>query len=169
MNRLNMNRLLFLFIIFLGVLNAQYSPPSGGGGGAGVLLSNTVTILPAQMLTLNSVPVTLLPALGQKILTYPVRILVEQANAYWSSDDQVMLIGYGTFESNTEIGLLGFLTGSENAIQINTYFLAGTFNGPSTDYVNLPLIGYADESVTQPDGTGGNVYITVWYIAVTLS
>lgn len=132
------------------------------------LLSNTVTISNSQMLSANTVAITLLPALGPGIVPYVVRVFVEQKNAYYVTGDQQLILGFGTIGSNTEIGSLGFLTGSTYAVALNSYFLAGTISGQSSNYANLPLIGYADMAVTQPGGTGGNVYVTVWYMAVTL-
>jgi len=132
------------------------------------LQSNTVEVLNAAMLQLDTVPVTLLPALGPGKISWPIRLLCQQKNAFYVSGSQLLELAFGTLGANTGVGSFGFLRGNGNANDIDTVYLPGTLNGEAALYENLPLIGFADGPVTQPDGAGGNVYITTWYLEYEL-
>lgn len=131
------------------------------------LQSNTITVTNAQMLALNATAITLVPALGPGIVAFPTRILAEQVNAFYVSDNQLMNVGYGSIGSFTGIGSFGLLSGMGGTYLDSIYF-PGVINGQSTNYANLPVIGFAGDAVTQPGGTGGNVYITTWYVTFTV-
>lgn len=131
------------------------------------LQSNTVTVSNAQMLALNAAAVTLVPAPSANIVLVPARIVIEQQNATYVSDDQLLFIAAGTFSMHTVVGDFGPLSGM-GGTYLDSYFFPGTINGQAASYAGLPLIAYADDVVTQPGGTGGNVTITTWYVTFTV-
>ena len=133
-----------------------------------VLQANTITVTNEQMLALDTTAITLLPALGPNVIAWPIRLLCQQTNAFYVSGSQLLELAFGTLDSHTGVGSFGFLSGTGNAKDIDTLFLPGTLNGESTLYANLPLIGFADGPVTQPDGAGGTVTITTWYLTFSV-
>jgi hypothetical protein len=132
------------------------------------LLSNSITVTNAQMLALNATAITLVPSPGPNIVIVPEYIFSEQINAWYSSEDQLLQVGFGSsIASFHGAGSFGMLSGM-GGTYLDSYYFPGVINGQSSVYVGMPFIGYADDAVTQPSGTGGNVYITTWYRTVTI-
>lgn len=143
--------------------------PTGATGPAGgLLLSSTVTWTRAQVLALNTVCQALVPALGANQIIVPVRIVIQQTNAFYTSMDEVMDIAEGTCGANTVVGDFGPWTDSGDAKYIDSYFFPGTLNANYTAYANETLIAFATDPITEANGTGGSVYVTTWYYAFTV-
>jgi hypothetical protein len=127
------------------------------------LLSSTVMLTQAQLLALQTVPVILVPAPAANQIIEPTLCISQQVTATTSTSNQFLQIGYGSIGSFHGIDSFGMLSGMGGTYMDSTIFF-GILNGPSSNYAGQPLIGYADDMVSQPDGPSGNAYITTYYV-----
>lgn len=132
-----------------------------------VLMSSTVMLTTAQILALGTVPVTLVPAPAANQIIEPTLCISQQVNATTTTDDQDLLVGYGTIAAFHGIDSFGIFQAMGGNFMQSTIFF-GILNGPSSSYAGQPLIGYADDAVSQPDGASGNAYFTTYYVLFTV-
>jgi hypothetical protein len=143
-----------------------YAQIAGGSTLTGsALLTTTIAITRAQMLTLATTAQTLVAGVPGYVI-YPTRYAVIVNGSFYQSDDQMVNVGFGTIESFTAGGTFGFLIPNQDSVFVDSTWMPGVLNGPSTSYSGQPLIAYANNAVTETGGTGGNVYLTVWYVLV---
>lgn len=136
--------------------------------GAGALLVARTVLTQAQVLALNTAPVTLVPAPGAGFAIQPSSIVVVQAGTptYVTDDEDFnFVIGANALASLGCFKDVGD-GGAANYIQSAGALDQDYFNGNTNLYANLPLIG---STTTNPTGTGGNVIVTVYYSLVPLS
>lgn len=155
-------------------LTPVYVPSeSGGEGGAGAVLSASVTLTHAQILTLPTTPVEVVPAPGAGLILSPVNMLAyfHGTDPYTNYDGTGAQLGLlqGGF-SILAVPMAGLVTYEDaDAVQPfnahNAYTEGTAANDLASEFVDQPLMVYADN--TLGNYTGGNVAntlkITVWY------
>lgn len=139
----------------------QYTPPAGGGG----IKTQTVTITDSQVLTLDTVPVTLVPAPGAGTVLFVEQFL-------WQ------IKGSATYSNGS--ANLNFLIGAQDILDTAILFAPGVptfllndnvgsnssiFHGATTNYLNQPFTVSSSAAVT---GSGGGITVTTYYYAVKL-
>lgn len=131
----------------------------------------TVTIPTASVLTLNSVPVQIVPAPGAGLMLVPylmVGSLVYKSATYAVNASGASL-KYGTAGAGTSTGFTftqGFLqTGSGTAIQVVNQSSSATYLPATTD-VNVPLTLIAASS--DPTTGDSDLYVRVYYYVLTV-
>ena len=137
--------------------------PTTGTWQTPALLSHTVMLTQADLLALQTVPVTLVPAPGPNQIIHPTLCISEQVAATTSTANQFLQVGYGSIDSFFGIDSFGCLSGMGGTYVDSTLFF-GILNGPSSNYAGQPLIGFASDAVSQPDGPSGNAYFTTYYV-----
>jgi hypothetical protein len=143
-------------------------PPGPAGSGGNGLLVSTVTLHRADMLALNSVAMTLIPA-TPGVVNLPSRIMVQQNNAVYMSSSQQVYFAYGSLGAPASTNSSALLW----AAGVSKYLDDVAFNPPLTNgdaslFVNQPYIAFTPDAVTELGGTGGDVTFTVWYTAFSV-
>jgi len=129
---------------------------------------STVTIHRTDMLGLDLVPVTLIPA-AAGIVNMPVRIVVQQNGAFYLSTSHQVDFGWGTIGSPVSVNSAGLLWNAGFTKYLDDVPLFPPLtNNDASQFVNQPFIAFADGPVTELGGTGGDVTFTVWYTALTV-
>jgi Collagen triple helix repeat (20 copies) len=150
-----------------GLPGAPGATGATGAAGADGLLVGTVTIHRASMLTLNTVPVTLMPA-TTGVVNIPVRIMVQQNNATYTSPSEEMHFAWGTIGAPASDNTAGILWGAAYPKYLSDVkFFPPLIDDNASLFVNQPYIVFTDDVVTD-DGTGGDVIFTVWYTSLTV-
>jgi hypothetical protein len=139
--------------------------PPGPAGGA--LQVSTVTIHRAGVLTLDQVPVTLVPAVPG-VINVPLRLVVQQNNAFYVCDSQELYFAYGSIGSPVGTNSVGLLWGSGFAKYLDDAAFSQLTGGDASSLVNQPYIAFAPSVIAEQGGTGGDVTFTVWYTALTV-
>jgi hypothetical protein len=141
-------------------------PPGPSSGGNGLLVS-TVTIHRTSVLTLDSVPVTLIPAIPG-VVNFPSRIMVQQNNAVYVTDSQDVYFAWGTPGAPASMNSSALLWGSGYPRYLDdAAFGSPLTNGDASLFVGQPYIAFTQDSVSETSsGAGGDVTFTVWYTAL---
>jgi hypothetical protein len=138
-----------------------------GPAGAGAVLVSTVTIHRAGVLALNQVPVTLLPAVPG-VVNLPLRIMVQQNNAFYVSNSEQIFFAYGSIGSPVATNSIGLFWGPGYAKYLDDAQFFQLTNGDASLFVNQPYIAFAPAAIAEEGGTGGDVTFTVWYSALSV-
>jgi hypothetical protein len=144
--------------------------PAGANGANGVngaLLVSTVTIRRADMLALNQLAITLLPA-SPGVVNLPLRIAMQQNNAFYASVSQQLYFAYGSIASPVSRNSAGFVWGPGFAKYLADLDLTQLTNKDASFFTNQPFIVYAPDAISEQGGSGGDVTFTVWYTALTV-
>ena len=137
------------------------------GGGSGLLLSNTITVHQPAIFTLNTVPVTLIPAPAAGAIIFPQSIVFQaKGNATYGCDSGAcsLLIKLGsktlvTWNVINDIGGFNtYLANLSTAADSEYVGEAATFSGQ-------PLTAQMTDAIT---GTGGDFTFTVYYTSLVL-
>lgn len=156
------------------VITAQWGVPTSGGPYTVAEISSNVTLqaagsqiattilTEAQVLALHTTPQACVPSPGAGFAIQPLSINVSQAGSasYSVTGDESLFFGLG---SNLLAQLEIFAGSSGYADYLYSINPDQTFDGEASGYANLPLIA---STTTNPTGSGGNVTITVVYVAV---
>src|SRR6185312_4227451 len=149
--------------------------PQGPAGPQGVpgppgtdgLKMSTVTVHRAAVLKLDQVPVTLLPAFPG-VVNLPLRIMVQQNNAFYATGSQAINFGYGSIASPVSLYSVGLLWAPGFAKYLDDAFFSQLTNSDASAVVGQPYIAFASDAITEVGGTGGDVTFTVWYTTFTV-
>ena len=143
--------------------------PQGAPGpaGASALLVSTVTIHRAGVLALDQVPVTLLPAVPG-VVNLPLRIIVQQNNAFYVSNFQQIFFAFGSIASPVATNSTGLFWASGFAKYLDDAEFSQLTNSDVSLLVNQPYIAFAPYAVGEQGGTGGDVTFTIWYTALNV-
>ena len=150
-----------------GLAGATGATGAAGPAGTSLLQVSTVTIPRAGVLALNQTPVTLIPA-SPGVVNIPIRVVVQQNNAFYTTDSEQIYVAYGSIASPVSTNSIGLLWGSGYAQYLDDAAFSQVTNNDSSLLVNQPYIAFAPSSVTEQGGTGGSVTFTVWYAALTV-
>jgi hypothetical protein len=140
---------------------------NGVNGVNGALLVSTVTIRRADMLALNQLAITLLPA-SPGVVNLPLRIAMQQNNAFYTSVSQQLYFAYGSIASPVSRNSAGFVWGPGFAKYLADLDLTQLTNKDASFFTNQPFIVYAPDAISEQGGSGGDVTFTVWYTALTV-
>ena len=144
---------------------------TGPAGTPGQLRVAVVTLTDAQLATLNTNPVTVVPAQGPGLLIVPSTLVL---TAYSTPTYNCSPCSVSQFIGQTPVGDFGFFNGfpGNPAIPVITYFGAGPY-GDAAAMVNQPFTvqttSSSDPVVPAPPmaGTGGGVKLTLYYTVTT--
>ena len=134
---------------------------SGGIASPNIVSVTTVLVAPASILTLDSIPVTLVPAQGEDTIIVPVSVVVIYHTGDTAFNDVAAIsISYDN------IGVLPFSLGNLATNGLTSKIIASSelsYSGVSESIVNnKSIVLYTDAPVTGP-GTGHLHVATSWY------
>ena len=136
-------------------------------GASGALLVSTVTIRRTDMLALHQQAITLLPAVPG-VVNLPLRIAVQQNNAFYASVSAQFAFAYGSIAFPVSRNSAGFVWGPGYAKYLADLDLTQLTNKDASVVTNQPFIVYAPDAIAEQGGTGGDVTFTVWYMGLTI-
>jgi len=128
---------------------------------------STVTIHRSAVLALSQVPVTLIPA-TPGVVNVPLRVFVQQNNAWYASSSQQIYFAFGSIGSPVGANSVGLFWGSGYAKYLDDAEFVQLTNNDASLFVNQPYIAFAPSAVAEQGGTGGDVTFTVWYTPLTV-
>jgi hypothetical protein len=128
------------------------------------MMSQTTVVHNAAVLTLDSKPVTLIPAPPNGTVTLPLYVLLQQKGSPTYTCGCTLSFYLGANDT-FEWGSI-YNSGAANLLLNGTgFFNSGTINGDASAYVGKPFTVQATSPIT---GTGGDLVFTVYYFQLAL-
>ena len=118
-------------------------------------------------MALSQVPVTLVPAVPG-VVNLPMRIMVQQNNAFYTSNSGDVNFAYGSPSSPTATNSVSLFFEAGLVKYLDDALFTKITNADASLFVGQPYIAFATDQVTEDGGTGGDVTFTVWYTALTV-
>ncbi len=138
-------------------------PPGPAGGAVQVA---TVTVHRADMLALNTNAVMLVQPVANAVIM-PLRIIVQQNNAFYTSVSEEFDFAYGSIASPVSVNTSGMLFAQGSARYLDDTTFTPFTNTDASNVVGQPYIVFTPDQVT--DGpTGGDVTFTVLYAVLPI-
>jgi hypothetical protein len=130
-------------------------------GGGGLIQSLTVSLSQAQILNINTSPVTIIPAPAAACVNLLTGWVVQvTGHATYQTDDFLLLLQLHD-ATIQEIEAFGGSTGDANYFQSQFAISNGGYQLEAGQITGYPLIATTTDQ--NPTGTGGPIIITVYY------
>ena len=150
-----------------GATGATGAQGATGPAAVSTMQVSTVTIHRSAVLALSQVPVTLIPA-TPGVVNVPLRVFVQQNNAYYVSSSQQIYFAFGSIGTPVSANSVGLFWGSGYAKYLDDAEFVQLTNNDASLFVNQPYIAFAPSAISEQGGTGGDVTFTVWYTPLTV-